>query len=107
METIYERSCGIDVHKKVIVCCLITGQHRTQTRSFGTLTKDLREMTIWLKTEGCQIVAMESTGSYWKPLYNILEMEGIEAMIVNAQHMKTIPGRKTDMNDARWIAKLL
>ena len=64
-------------------------------------------MVAWLKEERCQIVAMESTGSYWKPLYNIFELENMEAMIVNAQHMKAIPGRKTDVNDAQWIAKLL
>ena len=107
MEVVYERSCGIDVHKREIVCCLITGQNKTQTKKFGTLTKDLQELTAWLKENECQMVAMESTGSYWKPLYNILEMEGLEAMVVNAQHMKTIPGRKTDVNDAQWIAKLL
>lgn len=107
MEIVYERCCGIDVHKKMIVCCLITGQRTTQTKTFGTLTKDLQEMTEWLKAENCQIVAMESTGSYWKPLYNIFEMEDIPAMVVNAQHMRTIPGRKTDVNDAQWIAKLL
>ena len=107
METVYERCCGIDVHKEVIVCCLITGQNKAQTRSYGTLTKDLQAMTDWLVSENCRIVAMESTGSYWKPLYNIFEMRGVEAMVVNAQHMKTIPGRKTDVNDAQWIAKLL
>jgi len=107
MEIVYERACGIDVHKKEIVACLITGQRKAETRKYGTLTKDLREMAAWLKEERCQIVAMESTGPYWKPLYNIFELEGIEAMIVNAQHMKAIPGRKTDVNDAQWIAKLL
>jgi len=71
------------------------------------VTKDLQEMTKWLKSEECEMVAMESTGSYWKPLYNIFEICGIKAMVVNAQHMKAIPGRKTDKNDARWIAKLL
>lgn len=107
LNIVYERCCGIDVHKQEIVCCLITGQNKAETRKYGTLTKELREMTDWLKSEGCQIVAMESTGSYWKPLYNIFELEGMEAIIVNAQHMKTIPGRKTDVNDAQWIAKLL
>lgn len=107
MEIVYERGCGIDVHKKEIVVCLITGQRKAETKKFGTLTKELREMVAWLKEEKCQIVAMESTGSYWKPLYNIFELEGMEAMVVNAQHMKAIPGRKTDVNDAQWIAKLL
>jgi len=107
MEVIYERACGIDVHKKEIVVCLLSGQRKAETRKFGTLTKDLLEMVKWLKEEQCQIVAMESTGSYWKPMYNIFEMEGMNAIVVNAHHMKTIPGRKTDVNDAQWIAKLL
>lgn len=107
LSVVYERCCGIDVHKDKISCCLITGQKKAAEREFGTLTKDLREMTAWLKSENCQMVAMESTGSYWKPLYNIFELEGVAAIIVNAQHMKTIPGRKTDKNDASWIAKLL
>jgi len=107
MEVVYGRVCGIDVHKKEIVACLITGQRTAVTRKYGTLTKDLRELVVWLKDENCQIVAMESTGSYWKPLYNIFELEDMEAIIVNPQHMKAIPGRKTDVNDAQWIAKLL
>ncbi len=107
MEVVYERVCGIDVHKKEIVACLITGQRKAVTKKFGTLTKELREMAAWLKEERGQIIAMESTGSYWKPLYNIFELEGMEAMVVNAQHMRAIPGRKTDVNDAQWIAKLL
>ena len=107
MNVIYECCCGIDVHKDVIVCCLLTGRGKAETKSYGTLTKDLQSMTKWLKESGCQMVAMESTGSYWKPLYNIFELEDMEAMVVNAQHMKTIPGRKTDENDAQWIAKLL
>ena len=107
MEIIYERACGIDVHKKEIVACLMTGTHKAVTKKFSTYTKDLLEMVAWLKEEDCQIVAMESTGSYWKPLYNIFELEGMEAMVVNAQHMKAIPGRKTDVKDAEWIADLL
>jgi len=107
MEVVYERACGIDVHKEEVVVCLITGQRKAETRKYGTLTKELREMVEWLKEEKCAIVAMESTGSYWKPLYNIFELEGMEAIVVNAQHMKAIPGRKTDVNDAQWIAKLL
>jgi len=107
MHVVYERCCGIDVHKKEIVVCLITEQKKADTRKFGTLTKDLREMVAWLKEEGCEMVAMESTGSYWKPLYNVFEIEGMPAMVVNAHHMKAIPGRKTDVNDAEWIADLL
>ena len=105
-DVIYERCAGIDVHKRMIVVCLRIGR-KTELRTFGTLTRDLREMTAWIKDNGCQMAAMESTGSYWKPLYNILEIEEVPAMVVNAQHMKAVPGRKTDMKDAQWIAKLL
>jgi len=105
-DVIYERCAGIDVHKRMIVACLRIGR-KTELRTFGTLTHELREMTSWLKGNDCQMVAMESTGSYWKPLYNIFELEGLPAMVVNAQHMKAVPGRKTDMKDAQWIAKLL
>jgi transposase len=107
MHVVYERCSGIDVHKKEIVVCLMKTGTKAVTRKFGTLTKDLREMVAWLKTEECQIVAMESTGSYWKPLYNVFEIEGMPAMVVNAHHMKAIPGRKTDVKDAEWIADLL
>jgi transposase len=106
MDTVYERCCGIDVHKKVIVAALRKGR-QAQTRSFGTYTTNLREMAAWLKESDCQIVAMESTGVYWKPLYNIFEPEGIDAIVVNAQHMKAVPGRKTDAKDSEWIADLL
>ena len=105
-DVIYRRCAGIDVHKRMIVACLRIGR-KTQTREFGTLTHELREMTAWLKENGCQMAAMESTGSFWKPLYNIFEIEGLPAMVVNAQHMKSVPGRKTDVKDAEWIAKLL
>jgi len=105
-EVIYERCAGIDVHKKIITVCLRIGRN-TQVREFGTLTCELREMAAWLKENDVQMVAMESTGSYWKPLYNVFEQEGISAMVVNAGHMKTVPGRKTDVKDAEWIAKLL
>jgi len=102
----YERCAGIDVHKKMIMVCLRIGR-KTQVKEYGTLTCELREMTAWLKENEVQMVAMESTGSYWKPLYNVFEQEGIPAMVVNAGHMKTVPGRKTDVKDAEWIAKLL
>jgi len=106
MEILYERCCGIDVHKRIIVACLRAGR-KSQTRTFGTYTDELRELTGWLKSEGCLMAAMESTGPYWKPLYNILEMEGLPAMVVNAAHMKALPGRKTDVADAAWMADLL
>lgn len=106
MEVVYERCCGVDVHKRIIAACLKVGKKR-ELREFGTQTADLKEMANWLLGAGCQMVAMESTGAYWKPVYNILEVLGLEAMVVNAQHMKAVPGRKTDTKDAEWIADLL
>ncbi len=102
----YERCAGIDVHKKLLVVCLRIGR-KTESREYGTTTGKIREIVKWLKENGCQMVAMESTGSYWKPLYNIFEQENLPAMIVNAYHIKNVPGRKTDWNDAFWIAKCL
>jgi len=102
----YERCAGIDVHKKLLVVCLRIGR-RTESREFGTTTGEIREIVAWLKANGCQMVAMESTGSYWKPLYNIFEQESLPAMVCNAYHIKNVPGRKTDWNDAFWIAKCL
>lgn len=102
----YERCAGIDVHKKLLVVCLRIGR-RTETREYGTNTGEIREIVRWLRENGCQMTAMESSGSYWKPLYNIFEQENIPAMVVNAYHIKNVPGRKTDWNDAFWIAKCL
>jgi transposase len=106
MEVVYRRCCGIDVHKKIIVACLINGAKR-ELREFGTTTGELKELSAWLLEAGCEIIAMESTGVYWKPLYNLFELNGLEAMVVNASHMKALPGRKTDVKDAEWIADLL
>lgn len=106
MEKVYERCCGIDIHKKMIVACLRMG-NRKETREFGTCTRELLQLTDWLQENGCQMVAMESTASYWKPLYNVLESQEMPAMVVNAAHMKAVPGRKTDQKDAEWIADLL
>lgn len=102
----YERCCGIDVHKKMIVACLFCGG-KQELRKFATTTQELRQLSAWLLEAGCQMIAMESTASYWKPLYNIFELSGLEAMVVNAHHMKALPGRKTDVKDAEWIADLL
>ena len=107
MEKIYDICCGIDVHKKLIVACLRKGNRQGETREFGATTRELLELADWLKDNGCEIVAMESTASYWKPLYNILESSDLKAIVVNAKHMKAVPGRKTDEGDAEWIAKLL
>lgn len=106
MDKVYDICCGIDVHKKLIVACLRKG-NKNVIREFGATTRKLLTLADWLKESGCKMVAMESTASYWKPLYNILESSGLNAMVVNAHHMKAVPGRKTDVKDAEWIADLL
>ena len=106
MKKVYDNCWGIDVHKKLMVTCFIHGREQ-ELREFGATTKELLELADWLHKGGCQMIAMESTASYWKPLYNILESTGLNAIVVNAQHMKAVPGRKTDAKDAEWIADLL
>ena len=106
MDKIYDKCCGIDVHKKLIVACFRCGK-KQEVREFGATTRELLELADWLKEGGCEMVAMESTASYWKPLYNILESSDLNAIVVNARHMKAVPGRKTDVKDAEWIADLL
>ena len=106
MDRIYDKCCGIDVHKKLLVACFIHGR-KQEVREFGATTREILSLIEWLLLGGCQMVAMESTGSYWKPLYNLLESSGLDAMVVNAQHMKAVPGRKTDVKDSEWIADLL
>ena len=105
MEPILDRCCGLDVHKKSVVAWVITPEGR-ETRRFGTTTGKLLALTDWLKEQGVTHVAMESTGVYWKPVYNLLEEE-FQVMVVNAAHIKAVPGRKTDVKDAQWIAELL
>lgn len=106
MEIIYTHCCGLDVHKKNVVACVITPEGK-EIRTFSTMTEDILSMVDWIKDKGCTHVAMESTGSYWKPIYNVLEIEGLNPMVVNAKHIKNVPGRKTDVKDAEWIAGLL
>ena len=106
MEKVYDKCCGVDIHKKLIVACFKQGR-KQEIREFGATTRELLEMTQWLEEGGCEQAAMESTASYWKPLYNILESAGLGAMVVNARHMKAVPGRKTDATDSEWIADLL
>jgi len=110
MQVVHPRCCGLDVHKKVLVACLMIlgagGRLTKEIRSFGTMTDDIRALTDWLLGAGCTHVAMESTGSYWKPVWNILEGK-FELLLVNAQHIKAVPGRKTDVRDCEWIAELL
>ncbi len=106
MEIVYKHCCGMDVHKKSVTACLITPKGK-EIKTFSTMTDDLLKMLDWLMKERCQQVAMESTSSYWKPVYNLLEAADIPTMIVNAKHIKNVPGRKTDVKDAEWIADLL
>ena len=110
MEILYQSCCGLDVHKKMIVACLRradeAGKVGKQVRTFGTTTSELLSLSDWLVEAGCTHVAMEATGVYWKPVYNILEGQ-MELLVVNAQHIKAVPGRKTDVKDAEWIAQLL
>jgi transposase len=110
MEITYPRCAGLDVHKKTVVACAITvdanGGMRQETRTFATMTRDVLALADWLTTQGVTHVAMESTGELWKPIYNLLE-GSFEVLVVNAQHIKAVPGRKTDVADAAWIADLL
>jgi transposase len=105
MEIIHPYCCGLDVHAKTVVACLIK-LGRKQTRTFSTMTDDLLRLSDWLTAEGCTHVAIESTGVYWKPVFNILEGV-LEVVLVNAHHVKAVPGRKTDVKDCEWLADLL
>ena len=105
MQVIHERCAGLDVHKKTVVACMLTPAGQ-ETRTFGTMTIDLLALSDWLLACGCTHVAMESTGDYWKPVFNILE-GSFAVVLVNAQHVKAVPGRKTDVHDAAWLAELL
>ncbi|MGG1664657.1 IS110 family transposase [Brevibacillus sp. NRS-1366] len=106
MKVIIERSCGMDVHKDSITACVITPEGK-EIQTFSTKTVFLLQLIDWIKKHGCTHVAMESTGVFWKPIVNLLEAEDIEFLVVNAQHMRALPGRKTDVKDAEWIAQLL
>lgn len=110
MQTLVERGCGLDVHQATVVACLLIvrqdGKVQKQLRTFGTTTRELLSLRQWLLSEGCTHVALESTGVYWKPVYAILE-GAFQIVVANAQHVKKVPGRKTDVKDAEWIAELL
>lgn len=110
MQLIHQRCAGLDVHKKSVVACVWltppSDPDTHETRSFATMSADLLALSDWLKSRGVTHVAMESTGVYWKPIYNLLE-GNFELLVVNAQHIKAVPGRKTDVADAQWIADLL
>jgi transposase len=110
LDVIYERCCALEVHKRTVVACLIVagthGEPRKEIRTFGTMTEDLLELSDWLAAAGCTHVAMESTAVYWKPIYNLLE-EAFTPLLINARHIKAVPGRKTAVKDCEWIAELL
>ena len=110
VDVVYERCCGLDIHKASITACLITpgpdGQPQKEIRTFGTMTDDLLALADWLRAAQCRRVGMEATGVYWKPLWNLLEEE-FDLLLVNARHMKAVPGRKTDVKDCEWLADLL
>ena len=110
MEVVYRRCCGLDVHQKTVVACRrIIGQNGkldAQVRTFSTMTRDLLALSDWMAEAGVTHVAMESTGVFWKPIWNILEGR-FEILLVNARHIKQVPGRKTDVKDCEWIAQLL
>lgn len=105
MEVLYEICAGLDVHARTVVACLIVRGRKT-IRTFGTMTEDLLRLLDWLKAEGCTHVAIESTGVYWKPVFNILE-GSMEVMLVNPRHVKAVKGKKTDVKDCEWLADLL
>ncbi len=109
MDLLYPCCAGLDVHKDTVVVCLrryADGKLHKEVRTFGTMTRDLLALSDWLTAEGVTQAAMESTGVYWKPIFNILEGQ-VELLLVNAQHIKQVPGRKTDVKDCEWIAQLL
>jgi transposase len=112
IQVVYERCCGLDIHKRSVVACMIVpvpapnGQPQKEIKSFGTMTQDLLGLSDWLLTNRVTHVAMESTGVFWKPIYNLLEGQ-FELLLVNAAHIKAVPGRKTDVRDCEWIADLL
>ena len=110
MEAIIERCCGLDVHKDVVVACMLIGtperRARKEIRRYGTTTGQLEELRDWLQQVGCTHVGMESTGVYWMPVYAVLEGH-FELIVGNAAHMKNVPGRKTDVKDSEWIADLI
>ena len=110
MRVVYKRCAGLDVHKKTVVACRRWtkegGDVETEVKTFGTTTPELLELVDWLGEWEVTQVAMESTGVYWKPVFNLLE-GNFEVLLVNAQHVKHVPGRKTDVKDAEWLAELL
>src|SRR5438309_2615727 len=110
MEILYPHCAGLDVHMDTVVACvrhMVNGSVRREVRSFKTTTKELLALSDWLAGEGCTHVAMEATGVYWKPVWHVLSDGDFTLVLANAAHVKNVPGRKTDVNDATWLADLL
>jgi transposase len=110
MEVLYPHCAGLDVHKETVVACvrhMVNGTVKREVRTFKTTTKELLALSQWLATEGCTHIAMEATGVYWKPVWHILSDGDFALVLANAAHVKNVPGRKTDVNDAMWLADLL
>lgn len=109
MEVLYKRCCGLDIHKKSVYACVLIkeeGKREKHLARFGTMSEDIVRLGEWLRSWGVQRVGMESTGVYWKPIWNLLEEE-FDLELINAEHIKKVPGRKTDVKDSEWIAELL
>jgi len=104
-EQVIERGCGIDIHKMVLVATIRGIGIKEETRTFDGFTESIEGLRDWLKENSVTHVAMESTGVYWKPIYNVLEFD-FEILLVNARHIKNVPGKKTDKKDSEWICKL-
>jgi transposase len=110
MEVLYPHCAGLDVHKDTVVACvrhMANGAVRREVRSFKTTTKDLLALSEWLAGEGCTHIAMEATGVYWRPVWHVLSDGDFALVLANAAHVKNVPGRKTDINDAAWLADLV
>jgi transposase len=110
MEILYTNCAGLDVHKKTVKVCVLrhtsAGQVHKEFRTYFTTTEELLKLCDWLREQRCTHIAFEATAVYWKPVFNLLEGH-FEVLVVNAQHIKAVPGRKTDIKDAEWIADLL
>jgi transposase len=111
MQVIYECCAGVEVHKKTVVACVLltrpTGQVQERVRTFSTMTAGLGALSQWLQSSQVQRIAIESTGVYWWPVFNVLEADGHQVVLVNPQHLKAVPGRKTDVSESKWLAELL
>lgn len=110
LNPIVKSSAGLDVHKKTVVATILIeqpdGSIREETKEFGTFPNQRKQLALWLKSNNIELIVMESTGVYWKSIYAALEEQGLNAYVVNARHVKNVPGRKTDVKDSQWLATL-